>query len=371
MANEDIIIQDPSLIATPAVGDSKIEVLTQNVVNIINDLASGLSTGSLLIDPQDPASAQEFRVQYAYEADRAIKLVGQFRRESAGVTEGIIDPDTSVIDATAFDALITARIKEYIAKITINDGQGSTAVKDANGNYIGTSIPVRPNTIFNEGLYTDLTTYYKEQILRWVSDVFMDGTGVKEGVDSLKELMDFLNDPNNASVGQLLNRVTELENRVWKDQVSLTKRTDDLEQRASDIETDIGSTIPEYTDATLPADHTGLHVRQSIGKEIKDRLNADKAIKDDIGKDSDQFNSAPNATNTVRGTISQLRREFETEKANSDANDTLIEDKFKLYKNRVDALNTQASIIGVDTSFDKAIKAVKDTRASIISSFHR
>lgn len=366
----DITITDPEIIVQPAVGDSQIEVLTNNVVNIINDLASGLATGSLSTGPGEPD--QEFRVQYAYEAERALKLVGKFRREASGVLEGNIDTNDGPINASDFDALITARIKEYISKITINDGSGFEAGRNSDPNAPKIAIPQDANTIVNAQLRKDLLGYYKEQILSWVSDVFMNGEGVKAGVDSLKELIDFLNDPTNANASNLLNRVTSLETRATNAEDRLTALdhvktgpTDTIpDGRVTLIEKNIGSVTEYATAADSPAQHTGLTVRESIAKEIRDRKTADELIHTEIGSDSDASDA-----NTLRGNHAELKRQFLTEKTNSDANDALIAQHLQTYKTQITAVNSQISQIGTVVSFTNAKNQIAEVKSSIITKF--
>jgi hypothetical protein len=369
----DIQIENPSIIIEPVVNGSQIEILTTNVVNIINDLASGLATGSLPTGVNGEPD-QEFRVQYAYEAKRALNLVGKFRREKAGLVEGEIDTTIKSISAEDFDALITARIKEYISKITINDGSGFEAGRDAAAGDPRVSIPQDPNTIVNEQLRKDLTGYYKEQILQWVSDVFMNednSAGIKAGIDSLKELVDFLNAPNSAGATGLLNRVGILENEMDAaearlkalDYRPLNAMDSTPKGRVTAIEDNIGSFI-EYSKQDVPDDHEPLTVRESIAKEIRDRKTDVENLWAEVGTDLDAVNA-----NTLRGNHAKLKADFETEKANSDANDTLIATSLTTSNTQITAINNQLSQIGTITSFTNATAKIAAVRSEVIAKF--
>ena len=350
----DITITDPEIIVQPAVDASKIELVTNNVVQIINDLAQGLATGSININPNDPTSTpEEFRVQYAFEAQRARDLIGKFRRESGNDLHGVIDSNETVLTASEFDALLTARIQEYISKITINDGTGFEAGRNADPNTPQTPIAPRANAILNEGLRQDLMGYYKEQILLWVSDVFMDadGTGVKAGIDSIKELLDVLNDPTNANATGVLNRITSLESRATA-----------LETRATAIETDIGSASDASTKTTVRGVIQKL--REDLSAEVTNRENADTNIWNEIGTDGDL-----SPVSTVLGKIQKLRDDFTTEKDNSDANDDKIETHLVEYKNQIQKLNTFVSSIGTQASFERAEAKVVETRNLMFNKF--
>ena len=303
---------------------TNIENITNNVVQIINDLASGLASGTIAASgPLSPA--QEIRVALAVEAEKAINLIGSF----AGHTG-------TTISATDFDALLTTRIAEYIAKITIN--------------------PNRPNETIHTKLSEDLTqgTWYKEIILGWVNTTFIKGEGLEQGVDSLKELIALL---ENGEAGSVIGRILTLEtdSKLLKDQVygaqnsqdepiagTLHFRTGALEERARVLE-----------DTTIPAERAA-------------RIAEDKRINEDvIGLAYDVSKDGQ----TVKGTIQKLRDEFTAEQTWRESKDDAHDIAVNNINTAFNALNADFQKVGNKDAYSRAITKV--TQINIKNIFKR